>query len=360
MSRHLACVVAVCLALVAVPAEAARKVFYYNANVVPYPKASDPTPFNTMMLGFMHLAPAYTAEGVLFLGDLISTDNQCGYGKVCYGLVNEPYWKGLNDKGIETWISFGGGTVNTDDYKQYAGKEKELAAMMSLTIERVEKTNGITITGIDLDYEDSQALGYNGGGQWIPYNGTSFLVNLSTEIKKLTPNGHKLLLSHAPQPPFLCTPSLIKNAPPTGTPPFGADSCNSSTGEKGHGQGVTSYIRVMNELRELQVHVEFLQVQYYDNGDLFGTAKNVVSHYEELVATSGISPAQLVVTKPVVPADCGGCSQALTPTDLADNVIKVLVAKYPNFGGVSFWQFSSDYKQNYEMMKAVSAALPGK
>jgi hypothetical protein len=272
-------------------------------------------------------------------------------------LVNQPYWKGLNDKGIETWVSFGGGTVNPDDYKQYAGKEKELAAMLSLTIEKLEKTNSITITGIDLDYEDSAALGYVGGGQWIPYNGTSFLINLSKEIKKLTTNGHKLLLSHAPQGPYLCTPSLIKNAPPTGTRPFGADACNSTTGEKGHGQGVTSYIRVMATLKALQVHVEFLQIQYYDNGFLFGTAKHVVSHFEELVATTGISPSQLVVTKPVIPADCGNCSSALTPADLADNVIKPLVAKYPNFGGVSFWQFASDYKQNYKMMNAVSAAL---
>lgn len=111
-----------------------------------------------------------------------------------------------------------GGAVGYNDNTQapynvwstWAGNEATVATNLINWIVRVENSNDIQFGQIDIDFEDTNALYSN-----APYNARAMLSTLTIQIKTAWAaqfgSSRSLLLSHAPQPPYLADPNLGVN-----------------------------------------------------------------------------------------------------------------------------------------------------
>jgi hypothetical protein len=111
-------------------------------------------------------------------------------------LINKWKFSGANKK---SFLSLGGAVGYTElDYEYMLTNTKDVVSKLSLFIRSFEQQNGITVDGIDIDYELSDSL-------YIPnppFNGRLMLGRLSEAFKKDDYLKNKKL-SHAPQVEYM-------------------------------------------------------------------------------------------------------------------------------------------------------------
>jgi len=214
--------------------------------------------------------------------------------------------KTVQQAGKRFLVSFGGGTLSHDVYQQLKGKEHDVAEQI------VSIINHYDLDGVDLDYEDSKALMFN-----KDYNGADFLITLTHALYDFLPED-KRIITHAPQPPYLCAPG----------PPF---DCSPDR---------TGYVKVLNSVGD---KISWLNMQYYNNPP-FNEVGNIILNYHQIVngwtGFNGYPANKLVVGKPFSPRAAG--SGYVPVEELVKDVINPLVEEFPGFGGVMGWQFCFD------------------
>ncbi len=266
-------------------------VIYYSNQVIPLKEAANRL-YTDIILAF--LIPESSGSTTIVLS-----------GNLDSAVLNDI--KAVQAAGKRVLISFGGETVTNADYTVLSQHVDDLASQIA---GYVVKYN---LDGTDLDYEDTAALQSNTG-----YNGVDFISALTNALHDKLPGG-KQMITHAPQPPYLCAPEKPFNC----QPPFPYGDVLAKTGG----------------------NIGFLNMQYYNNEWYTEPPSKVVTGYEQAVAGwqdfAGLSATRLLVGKPVSKADAG--SGWLPPGKLISEIINPLRQKYPNdFGGVMGWEFSSD------------------
>lgn len=225
-----------------------------------------------------------------------------------------------NTPGNMVFLSVGGADWSSSDWRGLIGNEAVFAANVRRLADAITsadssgKLQPVKISGIDLDYEDDSGI-YPPGKA---YNGVALLVALSKALKS-----QGFLVSHAPQAPYLCTPSEDSN------PSFGECS-----------PGIGGYLDVMQQGGQ---YIDWLNIQYYNNPS-FETPAQIFDNWEGL--QSGFNykgsnlriPAEkLLVGKPNEQNDAGGGYIAVG--QLVSQVLCPLYKKYPNFGGAMTWKY---------------------
>ncbi|AUG51542.1 chitinase [Thalassospira marina] len=227
-------------------------------------------------------------------------------------------------------VALGGGTFDTPSWQACSDNLDAFAdALVSFV-----KTNDFD--GIDIDWEDTGALTKSGG-----YDAVAFLSGLTRKLRAGLP-APQYIITHAPQPPY-----------------FDASF---------HGG---TYMQVMKQVGTL---IDYLNIQYYNNGDFVGTTGS--EQAEKVAGTTG-SPAfatsivglvaqglpveKLLVGKPTTPHNAG--TGFLPVDEFCSDVVAPLVAKYgANFGGVMGWQLAqspSSADLEYDWISTVADALSG-
>jgi len=152
----------------------------------------------------------------------------------------------VQQAGKKVMISMGGETFSSAAYQAMVGKEDEVAANIAAIV------NQYGFDGVDLDYEDTNAI-----MDKTPYDGPQFISDLTNALAGKLPSG--ALITHAPQPPYLCAPGA----------PF---NCPAST---------TGYVEV---LQKAGANISWLNMQYYNNDWYVTPVDKVVTGYEQAVA----------------------------------------------------------------------------
>lgn len=221
----------------------------------------------------------------------------------------------IHTAGKRVMLGFGGGTMASQHYRNYAGREADLAEALA----DVVKDNGLD--GIDIDWEDT--AGFTMPRQ-VGYNARDFLIKLTTELRDRLPQG-QYEISHAPQPPYLTASG---------------------------GTAITGYNDV---LRSVGDEIDFLNMQYYNNAG-YQTPTEVVAHYTSVVDAGLITSRQLLVGKPVEETNAG---QGFIPVDdITSQIVAPLVQEYGDqFGGVFNWEFKSDTNPDFYWGNSVAESL---
>jgi chitinase len=233
----------------------------------------------------------------------------------------------LQAAGKKVMISFGGGTATTAQYRAMVGNEAAVAAAIADVVRR----HGFD--GVDMDYEDSGAL-----MRAAPYDGVAFATALTTALFAALRalGGTPKLITHAPQPPYMAGPH--------------------------QSAGRNCYTRIWNNCLG---RIDWLNMQYYNNPG-FNDPNQAVAHYRllttgwdaagEVAALIGLTPAQLVMGKPVGPRDAG--SGYLAADRIAAEIVAPLVAQ-PGIGGVMGWQYASDPDGDWSTAMASALGMAG-
>lgn len=229
----------------------------------------------------------------------------------------------LQQAGKKVMISFGGGAFSSAAYEKLAGDVTSLAAQIAAIVAQYN------LDGVDLDYEDTAALGSSGS-----YDGVTFATTLTEALYHQLP-ADKRVITHAPQPPYLA-PSF-ENGP---------------------------YLRI---LQQAGAYISWINLQFYNNPGFQDPAQITgLSGTPFVTSVTGLDqgvggvkwPAeQIVVGKPVAPQDAG--SGYLPVETLVSEVITPLVDHYgARFGGVMGWQYYNDAAGGGAWHTAIAKALP--
>jgi chitinase len=271
-----------------------KLVIYFNSNRVPLAHAAERA---LTHLNFAFLVPNAANPLVLEISGNITAAM----------LAAIPI---LQAAGKKVMISFGGGTATPSQYQAMVGNETALAA----SIADIVRQYGFD--GVDIDYEDSNALMHG-----TPYDGVAFATALTKALFAALQalGGVPKLITHAPQPPYMAGPR--------------------------DGVGWNAYTRIWNDCLG---QIDWLNMQYYNNSG-FNDPDQAIAHYRllttgwnavgEVPALIGLTPAQLVMGKPVARRDAG--SGYLPPDQIARAIVAPLLAQ-PGIGGVMGWQYASD------------------
>jgi chitinase len=253
----------------------ARLVVYFNDNTRPFSTVAQ-TPYTDIIVGF--LVPSAPNNLTLKI-DAGEPSNFAGEVKA------------LQQKGKRVLVSFGGESVTSAEYQQYAKEVPQLVQQLVGFVTR----NGLN--GVDIDYEDD--TGFTGA-----YDGVKFLSELTAGLAQHLPAGHNII-THAPQPPYF-----------------------SPTFEGG------PYDKLWKEAGR---HITWINCQFYNNQDFDGTAALKVQWYEKIAAITG--PNKLMMGSLI-----GDVGEGFLPlTQLVSGVVNPLTAKFGKaFGGVMGFQFSLD------------------
>lgn len=228
----------------------------------------------------------------------------------------------LQQAGKKVLISLGGATAT---YAAYQALAADVPGLVQQIVELVDQRG---LDGVDIDFEDT--VGFESGS---PYDGVSFLVELSQQLAAALPAGRNLL-THAPQPPYL-SPGFL------GGP----------------------YLKILRQVAEA---ISWINLQYYNNSG-FDDPEQITGLGGEPFASSvtGLADGvgglkwpvdKTVVGKPVAAIDAG--SGYLPPDQLVSEVLTPLVDRYgTEFGGVMGWQYAQDASENGAWHSALAAAL---
>ena len=194
--------------------------------------------------------------------------------------------------------------------------------MPGLESQIVNWVNLIGASGVDIDFEDSNAFINHNNADYSGYNGVTFLSALTSGLYQHLPaNGN--IITHAPAPPYWDQNNSTYNA--------AYHELNSQVGN----------------------YIAWYNTQFYDNPP-YSTDK--VMWYEKL-ADEAKATGLLGKLLMGVSLDSSDQGYITSLDDMTQNVIMPLVAKYPayafppsnppvilgtKFGGVMTWEFAFD------------------
>ena len=245
----------------------------------------------------------------------------------------------LRKAGKKVILSFGGAGQGFAGagYKTFSENVKDTATAIAGFVKAAKIEDGGTFRfdGIDIDWEDTDSfLPEAQRPAQSNYDGRVFLISLTQQLRKLLPSP-KYTISHAPQPPYLSTSG-------------------------GHfPENITGYIDVLKSAKD---DIDWLNVQYYNQGGYFAVPKNIITQYNEVIKDSannygGISASKLVVGKPIVNTGSGVLSLSVVTAD----VIAPLFATYEeSFGGAFVWRYADDNKSHGDWGDGLEEALKPK
>jgi hypothetical protein len=211
-------------------------------------------------------------------------------------------WKAVDPGNRKVLIGVGGATA-APPYAQWAQSLDNIQLVVAGIAEFFANVTTFPLDGVDIDYEDTAALWVPGNTSGRPpYDGIGMLTSLTQQLRQSTQTA-KLLLSHAPQTPYL----LVEvNAQPY----------------------FASYLVILAKLAALGVRLDYVNIQAYNNSpydgcpvnaQLMDTLLNGQTLPATVVGTDGSTPAvlpplppqslllgqQLVQPPPIMPW-CGG------------------------------------------------------
>ncbi|HXV28621.1 MAG TPA: glycoside hydrolase family 18 protein [bacterium] len=265
-----------------------RLVAYYNANTVPVLAKADTFPYTHYILAYL-------------LPD--GTGGVKPEGALKYTLKDPAAIRRVQSAGKKVLISLGGGTVAGEAWLEMGKNADKIARETARYVEMFQ------LDGVDLDIEN---VGYKTEKDLQTYG--EAIIRLTLALARELPGK---LLTHAPQPPYLCKPRSFSQCP-----------------------DVSLYAYV---LASAGSHISWLNMQYYSNPPLTVSDAQEVSHYESVVngweGFPGLEPRKLVVGKPY--------SRVVSGHEPRERVISMilqpLASEYQNsFGGFMGWEFSED------------------
>ncbi len=265
--------------------------FFHAANPISLAGIAN-LPYTDVILGF--LIPDSTVTGLMGDGpaftDTLQSDIQL-----------------LQSAGKNVLISVGGEVNNTDPAWTgwTSAKYKAFNENVPGLVEQIVSSLGsIGADGVDIDFEDSDALTGKAG-----YDGITFLSELTSGLSQALPPGS--IITHAPQTPYWDKSSSYKAA----------------------------YYTVHSQVGNF---IAWYNNQFYNNPRYDKDAAAKVASY--LMVAEEIGPTKLLMGVSIDPNDEG----AVSLDDMAQNVITPLRAQFPpapqsmQFGGVMTWEFAFD------------------
>lgn len=169
----------------------------------------------------------------------------------------------------------------------------------------------VNFDGVDFDYEDTPSLMGTGCSPTWGF-GVQLLIDLTNMLKAARPS---ILISHAPQPPYLI-------------PNCGSKNINNMGG----------YVPV---LAAVGSKVDYLLIQFYNNPGWMECQSSAdasaykISEILDSLVRQGMPKAKLIVGKPLMPtgdADSGYVAPADLPTCVGRD--------HASYGGIMFWALS--------------------
>jgi len=283
------------------PSSSPRIIVYSNANTRPILHRAETYPYTHYILAF--LIP--DGKGGIQPG-----------GALDAVLKNSEALQRVQNSGKKILISLGGGTVAGEEWLIWGKNADRVAKALT---EIVKQYN---LDGVDLDIEN---VGYKTSAEVQKYGDA--IIRLTKAIAKKMPGK---IITHAPQPPYLCKPGSSKQCP-----------------------DVSLYAYVLLKASQ---HISWLNMQYYSNPPLTSSDIDELESYRSIVegwdGFPGYPPDRLVVGKPYSSRVNGYepreevVSEILTP--LAQEFGK-------SFGGFMAWELSQD--TNGDWANAVATAL---
>jgi chitinase len=251
--------------------------------------------------------------------------------------------KTAQNNGKKVILSMGGdamGGPNTGTWKAFvdaSGSAAQAAGNIGQFLDNIKAVQGITLDGIDFDYEPRGS---------VPADNLQVIVDLTNETRKVLDNWQAgSLLTHAPQPPYICVPDNGCTNVPTKA------ECDA---DKSNCAGAGYWY-----INEYAGHsIDFYFIQYYNNNYWDGVgsntaigahhvAKHVVGLTKGQGGFKGIPVEKIVVGKPAC-EDCGcgtkilhGCECLTTSDDIIDGILTPIQASLGpgKMPGVGFWQW---------------------
>jgi hypothetical protein len=154
---------------------------YYNSNPINFGtkdpvKAWASQPYSHIVLGFLmntpdgSCKPADPEYSLLSVGNLKDGSVPWGDCKNSWKIQNSAFFKAQQARGVKIMLAVGGGNgYYSDVWKSIGTDISGFLTRVNATIAEIESSNGFTIDGIDLDYEDNAALDYQ--ATTTPYDG---------------------------------------------------------------------------------------------------------------------------------------------------------------------------------------------
>lgn len=274
-------------------------VTYFNKSGVPLDKACD-LPYDVVNLAFIY--SEHSDPFKLKLGGAIAATEE-SFTQATVSAI-----EALQSKGKKVLISFGGDAM---DYNTYGSLSKD-PMRIAQSLANFVRTNNLD--GIDIDYEDTTGFQRTGG-----YDGESFLISLTQELRRLLPKP-TYFISHAPQPPYLEKES-----------------------------GIGGYIKVVEEVG---LDIDWLNIQFYNNQPWNSNPDRIVSSYLNYSNLPNMSSDKIIAGFPVTEKDA---QLGYMPVNTIVHNIITPLKNLTQFGGVMGWQFSSDV--DYSWVRSINSAL---
>lgn len=263
-------------------------VTYYNANTQPLSTLAN-TKYTDVVLAFV-LPESSQSTTLALTGNLPSESD----------LKNDIAQ--LHQAGIKVHLSIGG---EYDQQGQPINYEKLSQNVDSVVDQLATFAKNLDLDGIDLDYEDTNALQSS-----TPYDGVQFMIDMTNGLRKALDAGK--IISHAPQPPYLW-----------------------------QGSADMPYVKILNATGDA---IDRIYMQYYNNPWYVTPVSQIIENYNAIIAGwtgfDGISASRLLVGKPVAESDAG--SGWISADEFGKDVIAPLMAAHDDFGGIMGWQYASD------------------
>ncbi len=205
--------------------------------------------------------------------------------------------------GKKIMVSVGGGTVAGKDWLTMGQNATAVAESIAKVVEEHH------LDGVDLDIE---AVPYVKEENFKPY--AEAAIALTHALARRLPGK---LLTHAPQPPYLCQPGSSPECP-----------------------SESLYAAILAATGE---EISWLNMQYYSNPPLTSSDLDELAHYRSIVkgweGFPGLAPERLVVGKPYASRVSG-----FAPLEeVTSKLLQPLAAEFgSSFGGFMAWEFNQD------------------
>ncbi len=285
----------------------ARNVIYFNSDANGTLADIVNLPYTDVIVCFLRPATILSPEGDLDVyGDGAAFVDGNLQGNI----------QALQKAGKNVLVSFGGdpSTISSSDWKRCAENVRTLVNSINMFV----LINGFN--GVDIDYEDSNALTNTG-----PYDGIGFLIALTGGLAGALPPGHNII-THAPQTPYW-DPNYYLWA----------------------SEGIVApYKQIWQKESN---HIAWINNQFYNNQGYDDNAPTKVMWYNNIAAITG--PQKLLMGVLL-----SGGEGVENLDDMVRNVLPPLEGMYGSqFGGVMGWQFAFD--QNGSWANGIWRSLAG-